>query len=107
MAEGILLIIRAHPSYPCRSVVYSGSQRRSPPARAQRCACGLKPSLSAWKPLRGWRTGARAGWSLPWARGSPCGATAFSPLRAMGKNDWTTCGLGARASPPACGDGGL
>ncbi len=24
-----------------------------PPARARRCSCGLKPSLSAWKPLRG------------------------------------------------------
>jgi hypothetical protein len=25
------------------------------------CGCGLKPSLSAWKPLRGWRAGAGAG----------------------------------------------
>jgi len=61
MAEGILLIIRAHPSYPCQSVFYSDSPRRSPPARAQRCACGLKP-LSTGKPLQGWRAGARAGW---------------------------------------------
>ena len=30
-----------------------GSPGRSPPARARRCACGLKPSLSTWKPLRG------------------------------------------------------
>jgi len=52
MAEGILLTIRAHPSYPCQSVFYSDSPRRSPPARARRCACGLKPSLSTWKPLR-------------------------------------------------------
>ena len=52
--------IRAYPSYPCQSVVYSDSPRRSPPARAQRCACGLKP-LSTGKPLQGWRAGARAG----------------------------------------------
>jgi len=34
--------------------------------------------------LRG-RDVARAGWSPPWARGSPFAALAFSPLRAMGK----------------------
>jgi hypothetical protein len=45
-----------------------------------------KPSLSAGKPLRGYGV-----------------LTAES----NGRHDCTTCVLGARASPPACGDGGL
>ena len=52
LERGMLLTIRAPPSYPCRSVCYSGAPRRSPPAWARRYSCGLKPSLSMWKPLR-------------------------------------------------------
>ena len=36
LERGMLLTIRAHPSYPCRSVCYSGS-----PGLARRCGCGL------------------------------------------------------------------
>ena len=41
LERGMLLTIRAPPSYPCRSVCYSGAPRRSPPAWARRYSCGL------------------------------------------------------------------
>jgi len=68
LERGMLLTIRAPPSYPCRSVCYSGAPRRSlrvrvraealpecveaPAGLARGRGCGLKPSLSMWKPLR-------------------------------------------------------
>jgi len=68
LERGMLLTIRAHSSHPRQSVFSSGYTRRSlrvrvraealpecveaPAGLARGRGCGLKPSLSAWKPLR-------------------------------------------------------
>ena len=61
-------------------------REEAPAGLARGRSCGLKPSLSARKPLRGYDV---------------------LIAESDGRHDCTTCGLGARASPPACGDGGL
>jgi hypothetical protein len=68
--------------YPARAVGLkpSASQGEARLRGTRRCSCGLKPFLSAWKPLRGWRVR-----HLPRAEGAPCGVDLVRyPARAVG-----------------------
>ena len=68
--------------YPARAVGLkpSASQGEARLRGTRRCSCGLKPFLSAWKPLRGWRVR-----HLPRAEGALCGVDLVRyPARAVG-----------------------
>jgi hypothetical protein len=83
LESGMLLIFRADPSYPCQSVFSSGAPScpvraealpehgEAPAGLARGRSCGLKPSLSAGKPLRGWRDVARCGLKPSLSAGKP------------------------------------
>ena len=50
---------RSHAHAPCAATALRGGRRAAirhrPSSSARLRSCGLKPSLSVWKPLRGWR----------------------------------------------------